>query len=417
LAVRVNAPSMVAGPLPDTKPTGEEIVRGDRGFLKRGRTRGLLVAVLLVGAGLACGVIPGLRRSDEPTNVVGSATEPGTERSSTAAPTASAAADRSEGISGTIDLNSLADFQFPFNVDAYHATYRQSVVTNVDEGERIVEGDVSSEPPASAMTRKLSGASSGGEVSVDDLRVIDGLGYMQAGDLCVMTDPSPLSPESMPPTAHLPEPADFLTGEAALIERGVMMNGRLTDHYGLDLDNFREGELVVPKMESLDRGDIYVDSEDGFLVDLQFEGRGVNDVIMITARHPEMEGEVTYQLSFTDFEQPTDIEGFESCGPVPQTDYPVIDRPILTYQLSPESFSLTVVADLDEVVQYYKVALAEDGWTLVEERAFDPMDLSLTFEGNEGKTLDVGIRNDAPSTAAPEDGLITITLFELDFSF
>jgi hypothetical protein len=377
--------------------------------------RVLLLGLLLVGSGLACALTSSQQVADEPAQAEVSATEAGAGE--TATPTVDGSSDGGQAISGSINLDSLADVQFPFDVSSYHVTYRQSVVTEDDRGEESLEGDVSRDPPGSAMVRQQAGARTGDGTSVDDLRVIDGTGYLQNPDVCVMTDPTPMTLEPMPPTFYLPEPAEFLTGEAELIERGVMMNGRMTDHYGFDAANFKEGEFVAPKMESLDRGDVYFDSGHGFLVDLQFEGTGSNSDIMTFASDPELPGTVTYRLSFSDFDQPTDIQGFETCGPVPQTDYPVIDRPIIVYQRSSASLDLTVVGDLDEVVQYYKTALAEDGWTLVEERAFDPRDLSFTFEGQEGKTLEVGIRNDAPQSAAPEDGIITITFFELDFNF
>jgi hypothetical protein len=368
--------------------------------------------VLLVGClGLACNLTPS---SPSPPGDVAPIrpTTGSLENPTTAAPTEAAAEQAKESAPDTLDLSTLEDIQFPTNVGSYHVTLDQRFESAQASGGSHAEGGVTLVPPAATLIETRQGDAVMGDSSPSEQRVIDGVITILKGGACDMINPMVLT-DPAPPTQLLPNPSRFLTGGAAWVEGGVSVNGRVTDHYALDVSNI---DSSLMKLESLDSGDVYIDAQDGFLVKLAFRGEGINNMLAWAGLEPS--GTTTYEVNYHEFETPVDVQPLERCGPVPETDWPLVDGDILRYQteLGSSFFDLTVMGRLDEAIAFYKSELASDGWHLASEESASERRASLTFTDPSGATLTLDFRNDSPQgQAADKLDIITISFVEFDF--
>jgi len=371
-----------------------------------------LIGLLLAGClGLGCNLLsssalpPGDGAPASPT--------PGRqEPNATAAPRNGAQQSATNTAPGLLDLATLEDIQYPTNVGSYRVTFDHTLESASTNGGTHAEGGVSANPPGATLTETRQGGAIQGGGSAVDKRVIDGLITLLDGTTCNMINPAALAGPA-PPTQILPRPSSFLVGDAAWAEGGVAVNGRLTDHYVLDVGNF---DPTLIKLDSLDSGDVYIDPQDGFLVRLAFRGVGIDQTLAWAG--PGSPGTSSYELNYLDFGTSVEVQPLEQCGPVPATDWPLVDRDILRYQsdLGSSFFDLTVIGRLDEAIQFYKKELASDGWNLVQEEHGTPRRASLMFERPSGSSLSLDFRNDSPSDkAADELDIITIIFLSFDF--
>ena len=202
--------------------------------------------------------------------------------------------------------------------------------------------------------------------------------------------------EFQDPFALLIDTGGFLLGNAPRMRPDDVINGVPVYGFSLDASNVEPGELEISQFDS---GAVYIAKDGGYLVRLEMDGRGTSEML---SGSPDLEGEITYTLNYSDFNQSVDIKPPEGCAQ---------DSSELEYPITPDAYQLSTVLgitsyktdlSLEDVIQFYRDEMPAAGWTMDEEFVSGPIAL-LSFAGDAGTvqvtlsfdegtgTVDVGI--------------------------
>ena len=204
--------------------------------------------------------------------------------------------------------------------------------------------------------------------------------------------------EFQDPFTLLIDAGGFLLGNAPRMQPDDVINGIPVYGFSLDASNVEPGELDIAQFDS---GAVYIAKDGGYLVRLEMNGRGTSEML---SGSPDLEGEISYTLNYSDFNQSVDIKPPEGCAE---------DSSELEYPITPDAYQLSTVLgitsyktdlSLEDVIQFYRDEMPAAGWTLDEEFVSGPIAL-LSFTGDAGTvqitlsfdqgtgTVDVGIIN------------------------
>jgi len=103
--------------------------------------------------------------------------------------------------------------------------------------------------------------------------------------------------EIQDPFTLLIDAGGFLQGNASRMRPDDVINGIPAYGFSLDASNVEPGELDIAQFDS---GSIYLAKDGGYLVRLEMNGRGTSEML---SGSPELEGEITYTLNYSDFNQ------------------------------------------------------------------------------------------------------------------
>jgi len=331
------------------------------------RIRTLLVAVLLLGlAALACSVIPDLGASSDDA--------PEGDSAAVVEDDSDDGASEDSGIPepmGTLDLDDPALYDIAAVGDYYSTLVYRFEGTQADgtavTGAMFAEGATTLGPPAgSHLIMRAEGAAAEGVNTTIELVLIEETAYFNTVETgCVVLPAQELDN----PYDEMIDASEFLSGDADLLESGVMVNGVLTDQYRLDADNIDSGDPESGEQVNVEQGSIFVARQGGYVVRVVIEGTGYSEVL---SGDPTLEGQISYELDFTPSDQPIEILPPEGCAGADDSDYPVLD----------DAFDITSVVGLysyytnysfDDVVSFYKTQMAAAGWALSDELLASPV--------------------------------------------
>ena len=194
------------------------------------------------------------------------------------------------------------------------------------------------------------------------------------------------------PTESAPDIDEMMTGQAQLVESGVEIDGILTDRYELTSENMADaGDSEVPNIQD---GSVYVARDGGYIVRVEMTGT-VN-----TAENgfdPNTEAQVTLTYTFIPVENgalvvspPTECADQLSGT----SEYPVIDgaSELISFE---NSFFYTYTGSLEDVTDFYRTKMVEDGWTLTNESgganiSFATLSFSRDYESIDVKAIQNG---------------------------
>lgn len=202
--------------------------------------------------------------------------------------------------------------------------------------------------------------------------------------------------EFQDPFTLLIDAGGFLHGNASRMRPDDVINGIPAYGFSLGASNVEPGELDIAQFDS---GSIYLAKDGGYLVRLEMNGRGTSEML---SGSPDLEGEITYTLNYSDFNQSVEIKPPEGCAQ---------DSSELEYPITPDAYQLSTVLgitsyktdlSLEDAIQFYRDEMPAAGWTLDDEFVSGPIAL-LSFAGDAGTvqvtlsfdegtgTVDVGI--------------------------
>ena len=190
------------------------------------------------------------------------------------------------------------------------------------------------------------------------------------------------------PFSTLVDMGGFLMGRAMRMRPDEVINGVPVYGFSLDASNVEPGELDIAQFDS---GAVYIAQDGGYLVRLEMNGRGTSEML---SGSPDAEGEIIYELNYSDFNYAFDIVPPEGCDEAAsELEYPITAD---AYQLSQALGIISYKTGLpfEDVIQFYRDEMAADGWTLDEEFVTGPIAL-LSFTSDNGTvqvtlTLDEG---------------------------
>ena len=274
---------------------------------------------------------------------------------------------------------------FTFEGTGADGTPLQGAVTA--DGERVLE------PLAMSMTFDgLDTANLSGELPFS-FSLIDNTYHFSAPLFGCASIPAG---EFEDPFSTLIDMGGFLSGSATRMRPDDVINGIPVYGFSLDASNLAPDELEIAQFDS---GTAYIAQDGGYLVRLEMTGRGTSEML---SGSPELEGDITYDLNYFDFNQTVEIKPPEGCTQ---------DSSELEYPVTPDAYQLSSVLGitsyktdlpLEDVIQFYRDEMPAAGWTLDEEFVSGPIAL-LSFTGDAGMvqvtlsfdegtdTVDVGI--------------------------
>jgi hypothetical protein len=199
-------------------------------------------------------------------------------------------------------------------------------------------------------------------------------------------------------------PRNYLTGEAEFAESGVTVNGRPAIRYSLDKKNFDLDPDPAMIFSDLELGEVYIDEESGTL--LRVLVKGVGQLSMGFLGWSPI-GEILYELNYTEFDQPVEIDHSPDCDPETisgRTQFPIIEPYLLVSTVEEDTnIEFSAYISLQDAIDFYKSTLPKQGWTLADEVSFGEDDVSLTFKNGSGLRLVVDLMQ-TPGPASSDQG-------------
>jgi hypothetical protein len=177
--------------------------------------------------------------------------------------------------------------------------------------------------------------------------------------------------------------------DARLVERNVDINGVNTDHYSFSQGDLDGSGAISESIENF-QGDLYL-SDEGYLVRIAISGEGSAGLAGLAG---VAEGSVEYQLDYFDVGEPVDITVPEGCDSAGSSDLPIISDATDLFSAAGFTTYLTKL-DFDEIVNFYKVEMEADGWSLDLESSFENT-ATLAF-GRDGSTVTLIVAEDLSS--------------------
>ena len=267
---------------------------------------------------------------------------------------------------------------------------------NPVQGAVMADGERSLDPLAMTMTFDgFDNASLSGELPFS-FSLIDNIYTFSAPLFGCATIPAG---EFQDPFALLIDTGGFLLGNAPRMRPDDVINGVPVYGFSLDASNVEPGELDIAKFDS---GTVYIAKDGGYLVRLEMNGSGTSEML---SGSPDLEGDITYDLNYFDFNQTVDIKPPEGCTQnSSELEYPVTPD---AYQLSRVLGITSYKTDLplEDVIQFYRDEMPTAGWTLEEEFVSGPIAL-LSFVGDAG-TVQVTLSFDE-ATDSVDVGIIKL---------
>ncbi|MBW8010357.1 MAG: hypothetical protein FVQ83_03825 [Chloroflexi bacterium] len=282
------------------------------------------------------------------------------------------------------DLN-LADpslYSSPSNTNFYSSM--DISFTALDVFGRInVEGAKSVDPPpAFGYTFLLEGEAVVDGMDTLELANINGTDYVFIPGLgCIAFG----GDELIDIYDDLIDSSELLTGEAQLLESGVMINGVATDHYKIDESNVDTGDPGSEDyLEEIEDGNLYVAVDGGYIVRMVIDGRGVSSALSGDAT---LVGDLHYELNFTPTNDAVVVSPPAGCEEASETEFPVLDD---AYDINtfPGFYSYSTNYSFDDVVDFYKTEMAAAGWDLGDELLLAPLaTLSFSMDGRSAEIM------------------------------
>jgi hypothetical protein len=173
--------------------------------------------------------------------------------------------------------------------------------------------------------------------------------------------------------------ADFLGGlqGATLVEENVSVNGVQTNHYQFDDSALTQGgQQSFGTLENVE-GHIYISREEGYLIRMTVEADGT-DVSFDGVSDGTTSGHVVYQIDYSDYNTPIEIEKPASCEESGDSEFPMLGDATNVTTFG-DIVNYATEAPFEDIVEFYKTEMVAAGYTLNSDFSSPPTAI-LTFE-------------------------------------
>ena len=166
------------------------------------------------------------------------------------------------------------------------------------------------------------------------------------------------------PEESIPDVNGLLTGQAKRVESGVNIEGVVTDRYELTSENMADPDnSESPKIND---GSVYVAQDGGYIVRIEMNGTVNTEE---NGFDPNTEAQVSLNYTFIPVEDGSlNIVPPAECADqlAGSSDYPVMDGASGLVSME-ETVFYTVETSLDEVLDFYRTTMPEDGWEMTKD--------------------------------------------------
>lgn len=184
------------------------------------------------------------------------------------------------------------------------------------------------------------------------------------------------SPEEM-----VPDVSGSFKGQAQRVETDIDIEGILTDRYALTSENMTDNTVVTD-------GSMYVARDGGYIVRIEFVGTSKTGEMDFD---PDAETQMSMSYTFIPVEDgslvitPPDACAEQLAG---GSKYPVMDGASDLISMGDTVF-YTVNASLEEVQNFYRTKMVEDGWTLVDDVGGGSISFATLEFSKDGEAVEV----------------------------
>jgi hypothetical protein len=201
--------------------------------------------------------------------------------------------------------------------------------------------------------------------------------YIETAGLgCITTDENSAFDMSLTDFVNT---ADFLGGlqGATLVEENVSVNGVQTNHYQFDDSALTQGgQQSFGTLENVE-GHIYISREEGYLIRMTVEADGT-DVSFDGVSDGTTSGHVVYQIDYSDYNTPIEIEKPASCEESGDSEFPMLGDATNVTTFG-DIVNYATEAPFEDIVEFYKTEMVAAGYTLNSDFSSPPTAI-LTFE-------------------------------------
>lgn len=194
------------------------------------------------------------------------------------------------------------------------------------------------------------------------------------------------SMQDQSPEESFPDMNGLLTGQAKRVETGINIEGVVTDRYELTSENMADPDnSETPKIND---GSVYVAQDGNYIVRIEMNGT-VN-----TAENgfdPNTEAQVSLNYTFIPVEDGSlNIVPPTECADqlAGSSDYPVMDGASGLISMEDTVF-YTVEASLDEVLDFYRTTMPEDGWEMAKDVGGSNISFATLEFTKDGESVEV----------------------------
>jgi len=194
------------------------------------------------------------------------------------------------------------------------------------------------------------------------------------------------SMQGQAPEDSVPDIGEFYKGQAERVETDVDIEGITTDRYELKPENINN--LGGDDVSELTDGSVYVAQDDGYLVRIEMMG-----TIMTAENEFDPNTETQFTMSYTYI--PVE-DGSLNIAPLPECAdqlagsgaYPVMEGGSELVSIE-DMFFYTVAAPLEDVLDFYRTAMVEEGWTLSKDVGGGSVSFATLEFTKDGETVEV----------------------------
>lgn len=299
---------------------------------------------------------------------------------------------------GSLQAGESYDFDNPnfeiepglFNTYKAAIEYRFSAANGVT-GTLVMAGQTQIEPYATALTFDTSGlAITGSEESMTFVQ-LDGNEYMYSPDFGCVSGIAGLQGN---PFEIAVDTYGVLTGEAAFSGEETI-NGVDTYRYTITNENINPLDGGGLGITDLTDGRIYLARDGGYVVRVLIAGRGVNEGL---SQDAALEGDISYELNFYDFDLPITVAIPEGCADTGQdTAVPIPDDASEITQFG-DILSFSTGLSLEATADFYENEMPDYGCSEPEVVGDGSSMVSMNFNNCEFGSVQIILTVDQNKT-------------------
>ena len=261
------------------------------------------------------------------------------------------------------------------------------------EGAILLEGQQLTNAAASSMAISASGAADLGGVDFLEIVEIDDRSYIFNEINGCISLPANTEEDSL--FNNMVDTGGLLTGILQREGPNESINGVSTYHFAITGENLDSSDFESMDVTAINEGSLYIAIDGGYVVRLIIRGEGTSD--LLTGRDGLI-GEIDYQLDFIPAAglQIVPPDGCEESSD-PDSDYPLLPDASNVAAFG-AIYSYQSNTSIEAAIDFYKVQLIADGWTLEQEIAAGNTAILLFTLGDRKLSVAMNIDPDNPGS-------------------
>ncbi len=234
--------------------------------------------------------------------------------------------------------------------------------------------------PTFAMRTEIFGAPVGGATEAFTMIVVGDTAYSSSEEMGCFS--YPYDPTTDEYSADVLFEDARPTGEIKLVEKGVEVNGLVTDKYEVTKENFEDP--AEDDTFTYEEGFVYITRAGQYVTRMEMKGKGP---AQMEGFDDTQDADINFVFDFFPVEGELGITAPEGCGAA-QSDYPMLDDATDVFSMAGGLF-YNSSHTFDEAMTFYREQMPAAGWTQTIDDVFSTIG-TLEYT-KDGKTVNISI--------------------------